>query len=168
MSRLDSAIRRLCAQRDCLEAGLEIVSGQAGDLLEFGLGNGRTFDHLRRRGGTRSIHVFDRQVAAHPDCVPDPKQLFLGEFEDTLPDAVRLLGRSAILAHLDVGNGVDAASRDCARLVARFLPDLMLPGAVVVSDQPVGDGAWEQLPLPASVAAGRYFMYRLPEATASR
>ncbi len=162
MSRLDSAIRRLCAQRDCLEAALEMVSGQAGALLEIGLGNGRTFDHLRSRAGARDIHVFDRQVAAHPDCVPDREHLFLGEFEDTLPRAVALLSRRAVLAHLDVGNGVDAASRECARLVARFLPDLLLPGAVVVSDQPLGDAAWERQPLPQGVPLDRYFIYRHP------
>ena len=58
MSRLDSVIRRLCAQRDCLEAALETISGRPGHILEFGLGNGRTFDHLRQLAGDREIFVF--------------------------------------------------------------------------------------------------------------
>jgi S-adenosyl-L-methionine methyltransferase len=48
MTRLDSAIRRLTAQRDLLDwASEEIAPG--GLVLELGLGNGRTYDHLRDR-----------------------------------------------------------------------------------------------------------------------
>ncbi len=51
----------------------------AGPILEVGLGNGRTYDHLRDLFPRRDIYVFERQVAAHPDCVPPDDRLFLGE-----------------------------------------------------------------------------------------
>lgn len=47
MSRLDSMIRRLQAQRATLEHAAERVSEHEGVALEFGLGNGRTYDHMR-------------------------------------------------------------------------------------------------------------------------
>ncbi|MGB1448128.1 MAG: class I SAM-dependent methyltransferase, partial [Arenicellales bacterium] len=47
MSRLDSMIRRLEAQRACLAAATESVRELPGAFLELGLGNGRTYDHLR-------------------------------------------------------------------------------------------------------------------------
>ena len=48
MTRLDSVIRRLTAQRDLLNWAAEEIS-PAGLILELGLGNGRTYDHLRTR-----------------------------------------------------------------------------------------------------------------------
>ena len=47
MSRLDSFIRRLQAQRACLSEAAAQIRGVDGFVLELGLGNGRTFDHLR-------------------------------------------------------------------------------------------------------------------------
>ena len=47
MSRLDSFIRRLEAQRACLNRAAALISGIDGIVLELGLGNGRTYDHLR-------------------------------------------------------------------------------------------------------------------------
>ena len=47
MSRLDSFIRRVTAQRDCLNRVAEIIEYHEGLILEMGLGNGRTYDHLR-------------------------------------------------------------------------------------------------------------------------
>jgi hypothetical protein len=42
MSRLESAIRRLEAQRDCINWAAERIAGMPGHILELGLGNGRT------------------------------------------------------------------------------------------------------------------------------
>jgi hypothetical protein len=47
MSRLDSFIRRLEAQRACLGYAAAQIRAIAGPVLELGLGNGRTYDHLR-------------------------------------------------------------------------------------------------------------------------
>ena len=85
MSRLDSFIRRLEAQRACLGLAVGLVRQIEGAFLEMGLGNGRTFDHLREIAPEREIIVFERQVAAHPDCVPHDDQLVLGDIFETLP-----------------------------------------------------------------------------------
>ncbi|MGH6887075.1 MAG: class I SAM-dependent methyltransferase, partial [Geminicoccales bacterium] len=47
MSRLDSFIRRLEAQRACLDLAAARIADLPGPVLELGLGNGRTYDHLR-------------------------------------------------------------------------------------------------------------------------
>ncbi len=67
MSRLDSVIRRLQAQRACLNKAAGLVGGLPGAVLELGLGNGRTFDHLREILPGREIFVLEREVAAHTD-----------------------------------------------------------------------------------------------------
>ena len=60
MSRLDSFIRRLEAQRACLGFVAGQIRDVAGPVLEFGLGNGRTYDHLRELLPERDIFVFER------------------------------------------------------------------------------------------------------------
>ena len=92
MTRLDSVIRRLTAQRDLLDwAAGEIDPG--GLVLELGLGNGRTYDHLRDRLPGREIYVFERSPAAHPSCMPADSYMIVGDIFDTLPDFTRRFGR---------------------------------------------------------------------------
>ena len=121
MSRLDSFIRRMQAQRDCLNWAIDAVAGVAGPVIELGLGNGRTYDHLREHLPGRRIHVFDRRVAAHPACVPPQDCLLLGDIHETLPAAAARLGPVAALAHTDLGSGDEAAN---ARLAAFIGPQL--------------------------------------------
>ena len=161
MSRLDSFLRRLTAQRDCLNKAAELVAGLPGPVLEVGLGNGRTYDHLRAVLPGRAIFVFDRQVDAHPDCIPDAAHLLLGDFLETLPGAVARIGGPAVLAHCDTGSGDSAASRQQAARLAPLIDALMAPGGVVVSDQPMTAARWQALPLPAGVAPGRYHMWHV-------
>ncbi len=102
MSRLDSFIRRLEAQRACIDAAAEMIAALEGPVFELGLGNGRTYDHLRERLEGREVFVFERQLAAHPACIPDPAHLFLGDIHETLPAAVaRFEGRVALI-HSDI------------------------------------------------------------------
>ena len=64
MSRLDSMLRRLTAQRDGLNWAAQQISGVAGDVLDLGLGNGRTYDHLREVMPERRVWVM-RSPSAH-------------------------------------------------------------------------------------------------------
>jgi hypothetical protein len=159
-SRLDSFIRRLRAQRACLDHSARLVAGLPGPALELGLGNGRTYDHLRRRLPGREIFVFERRPDAHPDCVPDPAHLIVGDLDETLARASRLLPGLAALAHSDIGTGDAAANALVAARIAALLPPLLLAGAVVVSDQELHGPELAPLPLPPRVAPGRYFLYR--------
>jgi len=160
MSRLDSVIRRLTAQRACLGLAASLIEDRDGHVLELGLGNGRTFDHLREILPGREIFCFDRQVAAHPDCIPDGEHLFLGELETTLTQAVARLGAKAILVHVDIGSGDEDASRRLGAWLAGQLPALLAPRAVLISDQPLPHPGWRTLDLPEGVKSGRYFLYR--------
>jgi hypothetical protein len=160
MSRLESAIRRLEAQRDCINWAADRVAGMPGHIVELGLGNGRTLDHLREILPGREIFVFDRQIAAHRACVPDEAHMFLGDVLETLPRALARLGRNAILAHSDIGTGDSERNRRLAAEIAPLLAPLMRPGGIVLSDQPMVLAEWTELPLPASVPRGRYHIYR--------
>jgi hypothetical protein len=163
VSRLDSFIRRLEAQRRCLAVAADAVRELPGVAIEFGLGNGRTYDHLRKLLAGRPLFALDRQVTAHPDCVPDAAHLVLGDFRDTVPALTRRLGASAALAHADIGSSDEAASRALARWLAPALDPMLVSGAVVVSDQDMAPAlalGWSALSLPEDVPAERYFLYR--------
>lgn len=164
MSRLDSFIRRLEAQRACIDFAARPGNLPDGPVFELGLGNGRTFDHLRERLPGREIFVFDRQVAAHPNCVPDAAYMIIGDIAETLPRAVlRLRGRVAFV-HSDLGSGDAAIDRATARTVAPLIAEALAPNGLVVSDQALVIAGWQPLPPPPGIAESRYFLYRKPRA----
>ena len=163
MSRLDSFIRRALAQRDCLGDAARQIADLPGPVIELGLGNGRTYDHLRTLLPAREIFVFDRQVMAHPDCVPDARHFFLGDFHATLPGAMTRLGAPVALLHGDIGSGNVAKTAVLATWLAPVIRRLLTPGAVVVCDQPLLDAGLQALETPPSVEPERYFMYRAGE-----
>ena len=160
MSRLDSFIRRLEAQRACLDATPAWIADLDGPILELGLGNGRTFDHLRALHPSRVIYVFERQPAAHPDCMPDPEHLIIGDVRTTLPEALHRLPGRAALVHNDLGTGDAQVNTALARWLADTLPPLVRPGGVVLSDQPLVHPLLQSEPLPGTLPEGRYFLYR--------
>jgi hypothetical protein len=160
MSRLDSFIRRLEAQRACLDHAAGLIAAVDGPVLELGLGNGRTYDHLRQLFPDRDIYVCERRVAAHPDCIPPDDRLILGDMKETLPAAASWLGGRVALAHFDVGTGDAAANLALAATLAPLIAPLLRPGAILVSDPEIACAGLQPLPLPAGVAPGRYHMYR--------
>ncbi len=164
MSRLDSAIRRLQAQRACLDHACAAIADRPGPVFELGLGNGRTYDHLRARLGDPDrwpIYVFERKVAAHPDCIPPDERLYLGDFHDTLPRAAADFRGQVVLAHADMGSGDADANARLAGFVSQALAPALAPGGLVLSDQPLAMPHAETLPLPEGVAEGRYHLYRI-------
>ncbi|NDA15729.1 MAG: hypothetical protein EBZ14_10855 [Gammaproteobacteria bacterium] len=160
MSRLDSMIRRLEAQRACIEWALRSVEGLDGVILELGLGNGRTFDHLREHAAQREIYVFERAPAAHPDCTPSVPYLIEGDFRESLQNQRPILTQQAVLAHCDIGSGHSDRDRQLAIDIGPILNDLLRPGAIVLSDQEFAVPEWQMLPGPANVPKGRYFVYQ--------
>jgi hypothetical protein len=160
VSRLDSFIRRLEAQRACLDRAAALVRELPGDVIELGLGNGRTYDHLRLLFPDRRIYVCEREVAAHPDCVPPTELLLLGDMRETLPGARTLLGGRVALAHLDPASGDVAVSRALADALAPLILPLLRSGGILVSEPQIGLAGLTALPLPPGVAEGRYRLYR--------
>ncbi|MEF0941013.1 class I SAM-dependent methyltransferase [Rhizobium sp. BR 362] len=157
MSRLDSFIRRLTAQRDILNAVADEVKTLDGPVLELGLGNGRTFDHLRELFPDRRVVAFDRAAHAFGSSMPEDGNLVLGEIKDTARD---FIGIGAALAHADIGTGYE--DKDAATLT--WLPEIMAgvlsSRGLAVSGLPLDHADLDALPLPSSVKEGRYFIYR--------
>jgi hypothetical protein len=159
MSRLDSFIARMEAQRDCLNFLKSRIDRLSGPILEVGLGNGRTYDHLRLLFPDRDIYVFERKVAAHSDCIPPDDRLFLGEARDSIPHAAALLGGSAALIHTDLGTGDHAANVAMGKWLGPALDSLAASGGYVLANQALEVARWQRLPEPPGVPKDRYFLY---------
>ncbi|HTE79253.1 MAG TPA: class I SAM-dependent methyltransferase [Reyranella sp.] len=161
MSRLDSFIARMQAQRDCLNFLKCAVDALPGPILEVGLGNGRTYDHLRDLFPGRDIHVFERQVAAHPDCIPPADRLFLGEARGSLGHAAHQLGPTAALIHTDLGTGDHAANMAMGQWLGPALDALAARGGYILANQALDVARWQRQPEPPGVPKDRYFLYRV-------
>jgi len=159
MSRLDAMICRLRAQRASFEFAARAIADTPGIILEFGLGKGRSYDHLREHFPGRDIFVFDRAIDAYPDCIPPPDRIFLGEFRDTATQVQARFRGTAALVHADIGNGDRQRSRELAAQLCALWAEMMREGAVLLSDQPLARGNLPPLDLPAP-ARGLYFAYR--------
>lgn len=160
MSRLDSMIKRLIAQRLCLDMCCERVAGLDGVVFEIGLGNGRTYDHLRQKLPGREIFVFDRALSSHPDCRPDAEHAVLGDIMETLPAEARRHRGRVMLAHSDIGNGVPAYGRKMAGAISAALAEALMPGGHILSDEELDVPGTEPVEPPDLVDLRRYFLYR--------
>jgi len=160
MTRLDSVIRRLTAQRDLLDWATREISAQ-GLVLELGLGNGRTYDHLRSHLPGREIYVFERSPSAHPDCIPPEGYLIVGDIFETLPLFTERFGAgSAALIHSDIGTGDEEANRVLAKRLSPLLETLLQPGGLLLADRAFDLPSCTDISSRTGVAEGRYFVYR--------
>ncbi len=162
LTRLDKAIRRLKAQRACLDWAARGIASVPGIVVELGLGNGRSFDHLRARLPDRDIYVFERSVSAHPDAVPAADRLILGDVEETLPRMQPHFAGRVALMHSDIGTGDDARNARIASWLGPELLPFLAPGGIVASDQPLPALAGLAAPLPEGVGENRYYLYCVP------
>ena len=160
MSRLDINIRRLEAQRACLGMAARLIHDLPGPVFELGLGNGRTYDHLREVCPGREIFVFEREVAAHPDCIPDEAHLLLGDFRDTLPRAAQRFRQEAAFIHADFGTANPERDRKLAAFIAGQIPLLLAPGGLIAADRDVAFQGSATVSLPDGADQGSYFLYR--------
>ncbi|MBL8576615.1 MAG: hypothetical protein JNK47_05280 [Mesorhizobium sp.] len=157
MSRLESFIRRLTAQRDILNMICHDMGLRDGPVIELGLGNGRTYDHLREALPGRRIVAFDRVNAANLRSLPPEGDLILGEISET---ARSFAGIGAALMHADIGSGYDDLDEMNLRWLPQLAVDLLAPGGIAASGVPLDHPDLCVLPLPEGIRPGRYFLYR--------
>ena len=160
MSRLDVFIDRMVSQRACLDFAIAETAAMAGPVFELGLGNGRTYHHMREKVAGRDIYVFERAIASHPDSTPDEEFTILGDVMETLPQTLQRFGPTASLIHADLG-GHNLAKNDAfARKVSPLIEPMLAKGGLMVSSDRMYFDALEELPLPEGAVPGRCFIYR--------
>lgn len=146
----------MMAQRDILNHICNGVKGLDGPVIELGLGNGRTFDHLREHFPDRRIIAFDRVVGSHKSSTPAPDNLIIGEIRET---AQRFVGIDAALVHADIGTGYDHKDAVTLTWLPALVAGLLAPGGIVASGLALDHPQLEPRPIPSTVKQGRYFLY---------
>jgi hypothetical protein len=123
-SRLDSAIAYYQALADMLAAAAARIAACEGPVLVVGLGNGRSFDHLRERLPDRRFLAYDLRDRAHPLSRPEAGDLFLESAGSGVEDALSRLGVPAALIHCDFRHALayDETSFPLVRLAACLSP----------------------------------------------
>ena len=160
MSRLDLFIGRMVSQRACLEYASALTADLPGPVFELGLGNGRTYHHLREIMPEREIYVFERAVASHPKSIPPKEKQVLGDVFDTLPMALERFGATVSLVHADLG-GHDAAKNDIfARRISPLIEPIIAPGGLMISSDRMHFEELAEIDLPPSAVPGRCFIYQ--------
>ena len=157
MSRLDSMLRRLTAQRDGLNWAADQIADMDGDILDMGLGNGRTYDHLREILPARRIWVMDRVLQCHPDSTPPAADFLQGEAEPML-EKLAAQGRTIALAHYDFGRGIKAEDVAEATRLSPLIAQIMRTNGLLISGQPLV--GFDPIKGPETIAPDRYLFYR--------
>ncbi|GAA6201882.1 class I SAM-dependent methyltransferase [Aquicoccus sp. SU-CL01552] len=160
MSRLDVFIDRMVSQRACLDFAIAETAAMPGPAFELGLGNGRTYHHMREKIVGRDIYVFERAIASNPASTPDEAFTILGDVMETLPQTLERFGATASLIHADLG-GHNLKKNDLfAHKVSPLIEPLLAKGGLMVSSDRMYFDALEELPLPEGAVPGRCFVYR--------
>ncbi len=158
MSRLDGFISRMQSQREILNhVQQNSMIAPDGVILEIGLGNGRTYDHIRERFPNNRIIVFDRAVGSHPASTPPEEYLILGDIKDTIQ---QFAGKNIALAHADIGTAYPEKDARTLTWLPQSVAAALATGGIAVSGLPLDNPELEPLPLPDGVEPGRYYFYR--------
>lgn len=159
ITRLDLFIDRMVSQRACLDDAIARTKGRTEPVFELGLGNGRTFHHMRERIRDRDIYVFERAVASHPDSTPAEELTILGDVRETLPAALDRFPTGASLIHADLGGHSREKNDAFARMVSPLIEPLLAPGGLMVSSDRMYFTNLVEQTLPEGAVEGRCFTY---------
>ncbi|TLP69280.1 hypothetical protein FEE96_03050 [Parasedimentitalea maritima] len=159
-SRLDLFIDRMVSQRACLDFAISETAAMTGPVFELGLGNGRTYHHMRRYVENRDIYVFERAVASHPDSTPPEDKVILGDVRETLPQSLERFGPVASLVHADLGGHNREKNDIFARFVSPLIEPLMAPSGLMVSSDRMYFDTLTEVALPEGAVEERCFIYR--------
>lgn len=169
MSRLDKFIRRLETQRRLLNAAIDETRRNHrltdGFIAELGLGNGRTYHHLREGLPGFRVVAFERLLVAHPSSTPTADDLLLGEIEHRIPEFTATEGQRAVLVHADLGNGIESDDRELERWLPSAIVALSRVGAIVLSSTRLAHTRLSPEPLGADVPDYEYYRYRMNQGT---
>lgn len=162
MSRLDAFIRRMEAQRACIELSARLAAALEGPVLELGLGLGRTYDHLLETFPDREVYVVDDHMKPAHGILPKAPLAIKGDVAEVLPRLAEDRGALFAIVHSDLGGSLwDDLTPDVPlmRCLSKWLPRVTVPGAVIISNLPLESSFFAVGELPSGVRKRKIFLY---------
>lgn len=150
----------MTAQRDCINHAAGLIKNIPGVVFELGLGNGRSYDHMRQTLPDRDIYVFDRQVCSLSSCRPPDEKIFIGEVVHTLIMAGEIFSKKGALLHNDLGTSDCEKYKKLMDEITPLLESILMPGAIIISNTPIHTDAWERISGPQGIKQEHYYLYR--------
>ena len=160
MSRLDSFIRRMTAQKLLLERAAELIADVPGPVIELGLGAGRTYDHLRMLLPDREVFAFDTVLQAAVGALPDADHMIVGDIRETLRFARLRIHEPAALVHNDLGSGDAVYNAATSAWLSPLVAGIIAPRGIVVTSFPLALPGASALALPPGIKPGRYHIFQ--------
>lgn len=151
------------AQRACIELAASLVSELDGPVLELGLGQGRTFDHLQETFPNRKVYLIDDMMKPADGIRLDPSLAIKGDVLDLLAHFARDHGPAFTVVHSDLGGSRwDDLTPDIPviKCLSKWLPQITLPGAAIISNLPIESNLLIENDLPIGIRKGKIFFYR--------
>ena len=130
MTRLDSAIRRLHgAARRARLGRWRVIRPCPDSSWNSGSATGAPTIICATRLPGREIYVFERAPAAHPDCMPPPDRLVVGDIlaDAAAPSSSGSGAHSAVLIHADIGTGDEDRNGRLALRLSPLVEPLLAP-----------------------------------------
>lgn len=160
LTELEWAALRIAAQIRLIDYVSEQLPANP-TVLELGLGNGRTYDHLRNRLPAAEIYVFDREMKAKLTSQPPIDRFIKGELAETLPAFATRSPRSADLVHADLGNGNPDDDARLAQFLAREVRALTSETAWVLTSTQLDVDWLSQVNVAGVDPLSRYQLYAM-------
>ncbi len=157
LMRIDTQIRLIDWAAGRLAEGAAYVDGH---VVELGLGNGRTYDHLRARLGDRRIIVLDREMKANPDRRPPDGDFIKGEIAATWRTLAASHPNAAALIHADLGDGTDRYDAVLEAWLGEACAALGAPGALILSSTRIMHPDIAPIEPPFTPLGGHYLVYQ--------
>lgn len=151
----------MSAQRTLLDEAAALVADIEGPIVDLGIGNGRTLDHLAALFPERKVFAFGDFIHSAVDVLPPAEQVVVGNIRDTLPFALPRLGARAALIHNDLGSADAVGNAATAAWLAPAIAAVARPDAVVVTSFLLPFSNYVAMPLPPTVRPGRYHLLKL-------
>ncbi|MEZ5730593.1 MAG: class I SAM-dependent methyltransferase [Burkholderiaceae bacterium] len=161
---LERALKRIETQIRLIDWAAALLSERMPPpdcfVVEFGLGNGRTYDHLRARLPVSRIVVLDREMKANPDRRPPDDDFVKGDIAATWRTLAASQPNAASLIHADLGDGTDRYDAVLESWLGEACAALAAPGAIILSSTRVQHPAIVPMQAPFEPLGGHYGVFQ--------
>lgn len=161
MSRLEGFIRRMEAQKAHIDRAVSFLK-EPNTIFEFGIGAGRTLDHLVQSFPKTPIFAFENDeqclnnIPSNSNVTPVLGDIFLN-----LPIYAEQYARRTSLIHVDIGGAFNEQNKNITKRLTPYFLSLLSPSGILISSIAVEAEPLQGLPVLPGIRRTKYHSYYL-------